>query len=352
MGKSDLKRLYEALALPDDALPAEKRRRGTRFEDFLGALLREERLAPRIRYRPAGEEVDGSFEVDGRTYLLEAKWQADQLPASSVYTFKAKVDGKLVGTIGVFVSMSGYSKDAVDALTVGKVLNVILFDKADVEASIEHGVARVMRAKLRAAAEEGVVFFPFSSTVASVSAARDVELSVVPNDDAVEPKSAAEVVIICEGPDDERIVAVLARRVLEAHALSAHVRTTVSHGIQGVPRLANALYPLTGGSGRVIAVVDAEDTEEAVRKTIFDAVEVPLDLIVVFPQVEAWLYPESLTPKAAAQDAARQRGEKYWEHLERESERRDLGELERTPPFLAFRNAIIAAAATPTPAEN
>jgi hypothetical protein len=41
--------------------------------------------------------------------LLEAKWHRDEfeLPASTIYEFKGKVDGKLVGTVGIFISMSG-----------------------------------------------------------------------------------------------------------------------------------------------------------------------------------------------------------------------------------------------------
>ena len=54
--------------------------------------------------------------MGGKTYLLEAKWRKQPIPASDLYAFKGKVDGKLVGTIGVFISMSDYSADAIDAL--------------------------------------------------------------------------------------------------------------------------------------------------------------------------------------------------------------------------------------------
>jgi hypothetical protein len=44
----------------------------------------------------------------------------DPTLAADLYAFKGKVDGKLVGTIGVFVSMRGYSTEAIDALKLGK----------------------------------------------------------------------------------------------------------------------------------------------------------------------------------------------------------------------------------------
>lgn len=44
------------------AAPAvEKRRRGRVFERVIHGMLAEEGLAPRTNFRPAGEEVDGSF---------------------------------------------------------------------------------------------------------------------------------------------------------------------------------------------------------------------------------------------------------------------------------------------------
>jgi hypothetical protein len=71
--------------------------RGRKFERWLNQLLSEENLEPRTAYRPKGEEVDGSFIYRDRTYLIEAKWIADEVLASTIYQFKGKVDGKLVG---------------------------------------------------------------------------------------------------------------------------------------------------------------------------------------------------------------------------------------------------------------
>jgi hypothetical protein len=68
--------------------------------------------------------------------LLEVKWRVDPQPASTLYQFMGKVNGKLVGTIGLFVSMSGFSPDAVDALVAGKELNLILMDGDDVRALV------------------------------------------------------------------------------------------------------------------------------------------------------------------------------------------------------------------------
>src|SRR6266404_1764546 len=147
--------------LPETATRAEKQDRGRKFEQLLNQLFKFEGLAPRLRFRPGGEEVDLSVIFNHHTYLVEAKWHTAELAASTLYQFRGKVDGKLVGTIGIFVSMSGYSKDAVDALMKGKTSNLILFGGEDVSAIFSDSTfSDVLAFKLRIAAEEGELFAP------------------------------------------------------------------------------------------------------------------------------------------------------------------------------------------------
>ncbi|MCK9895415.1 restriction endonuclease [Frankia sp. AgB32] len=117
-------------------------------------------LQPWPAFRPKGEEIDGSFVRCGRAYLLEAKWHGNKIPASTIYQFKGKVDGKLTGTIGVMVSMSDYSDNAVEALRSGKELNVILFGKQDIRAAAVDGIDAVLDFKLRVAAQFGDPYVP------------------------------------------------------------------------------------------------------------------------------------------------------------------------------------------------
>lgn len=150
-------RLAQAQNLSDDASAADKRARGYSLEKILVGMLNEGGLQARARFRPKGEELDGSFVRHGQTLLLEAKWTASPQPASALYAFKGKVDGKLVGTVGLFVSMGGFSDDAVDALMAGKEMNLVLADADDVEAvaSGEVGITELLDQKLRHAAEVG-----------------------------------------------------------------------------------------------------------------------------------------------------------------------------------------------------
>lgn len=183
---------------PDSVPKGWTQRRGYEFERMLNAVFSLEQLDPRTNYRPDGEEIDGSLVVDGRTYLLEAKWWTKALPASQLYAFKGKVDGKLVGTLGIVISHSGFAEDAVDALVSGKGVNMILFDDRDIRAILNEQVSfsDALRQKLRYAAEYGQPYKPIvPDTVVGTS-------SSSPDDDA-RASNLRPVDVIVEGTSDE-----------------------------------------------------------------------------------------------------------------------------------------------------
>ena len=64
----------ELLALSDLAPTS----RGFAFEKFLSQAFALFGLAPRGSFRLVGEQIDGSFHLEGETYLLEAKWQGQK----------------------------------------------------------------------------------------------------------------------------------------------------------------------------------------------------------------------------------------------------------------------------------
>jgi hypothetical protein len=124
----------------------------------------DEPEAPRRRgRRPGGEQIDGCFVLDGRYFLVEAKWQ-EPIAASDMYVFRGRVDGKLVGTVGVLVSATGFAKDAEFALFWGKEVNVLLVDGNDVGLALESGNSfrAMMKVKLREAASVGRVFYSYA----------------------------------------------------------------------------------------------------------------------------------------------------------------------------------------------
>ncbi|QRR00861.1 restriction endonuclease [Dyadobacter sandarakinus] len=133
--------------------------RGYLFEKLILSVLQVDKLDPRTSYRPKGEQVDGSFFWQGQTFLFEAKWVGSPVPASDVYAFKGKVDGKFHTTSGIFISFSGFSDDIISVLGHGKELNVLLFDDKDVQLLFEGEISfiELLRFKLRQAGDTGVI---------------------------------------------------------------------------------------------------------------------------------------------------------------------------------------------------
>jgi Restriction endonuclease len=265
---ANLKNEYEELgSLPLDSDGPAKRRRGFAFERLLNRVFTMSDLDPRAGYRPAGEQIDGSIYFDGRVYLLEAKWHADPLPASTLYQFRGKVDGKLVGTIGIFISMSGYAEDAVDALLVGKGLNIILFDRHDMDAAILRGIGfkKVLKLKLRKAAEEGAIYFPIEGELVTAEETRTIEIEHLQFDltggvlsRQPDQPAAANLLIVCEGEVDRVVIATLTERILLNAASRRSVEILTAMGKLSIPRVANALRSTFRPDSKVLIVTDAD----------------------------------------------------------------------------------------------
>ncbi|HEV2697155.1 MAG TPA: hypothetical protein VGU90_04115, partial [Terriglobales bacterium] len=57
------------------AADADRNRAGLALEKLLNELFNVFELRPRQPFRVVGEQIDGSFELDGQVYLLESKWE-------------------------------------------------------------------------------------------------------------------------------------------------------------------------------------------------------------------------------------------------------------------------------------
>lgn len=267
--------------------------RGFEFERWISSCLREESLSPRLSFKPVGEQIDGSFVLNHQFFLLEAKWTRDPVPASDIYAFKGKVDGKLVGTIGFFISMSGYSKDAVDAVRAGKRVNVLLLDDHDVLAAAQKSFVPILEYKLRAAAELGEIFSPFTAAVPGPRQARREPVEEVrrtPVPDLSTAATASTLAIVVEGPKDETVVTILANRLLDEAQLDRPFAVFAANGRYGLASLANGMSMQFPDADATLIVGDAEEDAEDWRRTILRSVANPTtEVIVVEPGVGAWL---------------------------------------------------------------
>jgi hypothetical protein len=158
--KGELRALWSSLERLEGTDPAN---RGFQLESLVFRLALLEGLDCRPSYRSVGEQIDGLVEVDGRHILIETRWVAEAVPASDVYAFRAKVEGRLVGTIGLFIAVNGFSETVPDVLRYGKEINVVLMDGEDVRMALQDGynLKEIIKVKLRRAAQYGEVLYTF-----------------------------------------------------------------------------------------------------------------------------------------------------------------------------------------------
>jgi Restriction endonuclease len=102
--------------------------RGFAFEKFLTEAFALFGLAPRGSFRLTGEQIDGSFQLDGATYLLEAKWQGPKIGNRELQAFAGSVHTKSAWTRGLFVSYSGFSQDGLEAFARGNATHIICME--------------------------------------------------------------------------------------------------------------------------------------------------------------------------------------------------------------------------------
>lgn len=158
--KSQLQQEYIQLKLNKSVSP---QNRGYEFERLLFRLFEMEQLEAVKSYRTKEEQTDGMFEYRHHHYLMEARWIKSPVPASQLLALAAKVSGKFMDTRGVFLSMSGFSKDAPNALRYFPFTNILLFNQEDLDYSfsLEYSFSEILKVKLNYASRIGGTYYSF-----------------------------------------------------------------------------------------------------------------------------------------------------------------------------------------------
>lgn len=133
---------------------------GYRLEKLLNNLFRISNYYTRFSFRINGEQIDGSVEIDSNIYLIEVKFTKDRISESDLLIFRGKIEGKSSFTRGIFLSISGYTEEAIEAITKGKQPNFLLIDGYELHLVLcgHHTIDELLRHKIRKLAEEGNVY--------------------------------------------------------------------------------------------------------------------------------------------------------------------------------------------------
>ncbi len=261
-----------------------EQQRGIQLEKFIGKICMNEGHLYRKPYRPKGEQVDGAVQVLGKTYLLEIKYQNRPIPASKVYEFRGKIEGKLSGTLGIFWSMSGYSEDCLQAVRIGKDLNVILFDRSDLDAILDEEIKfnELLQEKVWIATTSGVVYYPSSQR------------------GDLRETDGPKFIFLVEGETDSLIVFDLLKSQFP-NLNPDNYNIVINHGKANVLNAINITatnIPFFDTRG-VIAVIDKDDLStnqsRALRKNLYDELESMnikdrFHIAIADPSIEGWLH--------------------------------------------------------------
>jgi len=138
---------------------ADARKRGLKLEPFLFDLFNLFDLYPRGSFSITGEQIDGAFEMDGNYFLLEAKWEKLPIGARELRYFKEQVESRLDNTLGLFISISGFTEEGLIAFQKTRP-NIILMDGEDLISVLESFIdlRELLSRKQRYAAQTGEVY--------------------------------------------------------------------------------------------------------------------------------------------------------------------------------------------------
>lgn len=93
---------------------------GYKFQEWFYDLMDYADVDNRRPYVVEGRQIDGSITIDGTTYLVELKFSATQSGAPDIDSLLKKVNDKADNTMGIMVSMSGYSSVAIREASFSK----------------------------------------------------------------------------------------------------------------------------------------------------------------------------------------------------------------------------------------
>jgi histone H3/H4 len=137
-------------------------KRGKDFERLLTDLFALFDMEPRLTYGLGREEIDGSLSFDTDDYIVEARWRAEKVDRGDADIFAAKVRRKGKNAVGLFISVNGFTRAALEQYS--EATPFIVMDGADLFLVLDDRVRLddLLKSKKRHANESGDCYLPAS----------------------------------------------------------------------------------------------------------------------------------------------------------------------------------------------
>ncbi|MFB0845270.1 hypothetical protein [Paenibacillus oleatilyticus] len=130
--------------------------RGTMLEDIVNRLFNAYDLTEQLTVLQAfrrnnnGEQIDGAFKLDGWHYIVEMKWTSQVSGIRELDSLLGKVSRSGKQTMGVFISINGWSSHVVDLLKQNPEKSIFLMSGYDLRLALTKQVdlIRMLHIKL------------------------------------------------------------------------------------------------------------------------------------------------------------------------------------------------------------
>ena len=128
--------------------------RGILFEQLMNKWFELEAILVRESFRrnEGGEQIDGSFGLDGWYYLVECKWKTEPISEQEVDGLLGKVNRSGDQTMGVFISVNGWSSHVVPLMKQNSNKKIFLVNGEDIKLALSGrvGLVEMLQAKKEA----------------------------------------------------------------------------------------------------------------------------------------------------------------------------------------------------------
>lgn len=145
------------------SIDSDRQSSGYALETILYQLFELYDLDPKGSFKTIGEQIDGAFSFNHEEYLLEVKWRNKQTPLSDLDSFSGKIGRKFENTLGLFISISGFSNDAIIQFRNNSDKRVLLMDGMDLIAVLEEriSITELLTRKRREASQTGNIYLKY-----------------------------------------------------------------------------------------------------------------------------------------------------------------------------------------------
>lgn len=119
--------------------------RGYYLEDLINRLfqLNDIALMESFRRNNGGEQIDGSFKMDGWYYIVEMKWTKQLSDMSQLDSLYGKVSRSGKQTMGLFISINGWSSNVIPLMKQHPDKSILLMDGYDLRVVLAREISLI-----------------------------------------------------------------------------------------------------------------------------------------------------------------------------------------------------------------